>query len=82
MNDDKFKSRKYKALIYGVIVPQYIVLLSAIIMAFVYRIEMGFNFAMWFCGYSLVGILGYCGVNVWQKIKNHKNGGDKNGRKE
>lgn len=80
MNDDKFKSRKFLALIYGVIVPQYIVLLSAIGMAFAYKIEMGFNFATWFCGYSLVGILGYCGVNVWQKIKNHKNGGDTNGR--
>ena len=76
MSDEKCKSRKYKALIYGVIVPQYLVVLSAILMAFIFKMEMGFNFAMWFCGYSLVGILGYCGVNVWQKIKIH-NGGDK-----
>lgn len=79
MSDEKCKSRKYKALIYGVIIPQYIVVVSAIVMAFAYKEEMGFKFAMWFCGYSLVGILGYCGVNVWQKIKNHKNGVKPNG---
>ena len=64
---DKFRSRKWKALVWGIIIPTYLVIAGAFIYAFVHQADLGFNFAKIFCGVTLVGILGYCGVNVWQK---------------
>lgn len=71
---DRFGGKKYAALWFGIIIPQFVVIAAAFTMGMIWKIEMGFNFAKWFCGFSLVGILSYAGVNVWQKkVKNNNN---------
>jgi len=65
---DKLGGRKFTALLLGIILPQWLV----IVLAFYSRIEMAFNFATFFCGATVGGILVYCGANVVQKIKGKK----------
>lgn len=76
---DRLGGHKFTALLLGIIIPQYGVLIGAYWIAFKKGAEMGFNFATFFCGITLAGILVYCGANVVEKFrKNGKcNGGGK-----